>query len=290
MPRREHCYFFLGGDTAPSESRKSDEGSLMTGVATPRHLPDKDQDLSENEGDWYFDFVHCRVFNARQKLSARQWSGNIHEQHQRFSYEKIVLDAGAGGGGVFVKRELMAPKQLIHGIEHEVTPLCDQVDGPKLVVRGRFIVHMFKRGDPGIESVWPNPEATNKSLAGDELLKDALYSDFKEAADHGGFGWPMKVKDFIAQHPGELERWPEERRWALKNLDACTKQLANVVVATRPDGTYAFTKRGAHQFSTIGRDDIALSAMYCYAAFRIWLRSDVWKRDADPDDEAGFGY
>ena len=53
------------------------------------------------------------------------------------------------GGGVLIKRELISPKQLINGVETEVVPIADQVDGPKQLVRGEFILNLFKRGGPG---------------------------------------------------------------------------------------------------------------------------------------------
>ena len=188
-------FFFLGGDTAPSDSQRSDDVALITGCARPRVIipksngqglkSDDDIPLSSNPADWRFGFCHGRAFNHKEKLSARQWSGMIHSYHQRFAYQKIVLDGGAGGGGVFVKREFMATKQLINGVETECKPLCDQVDGPRRVVHADFILHMFGRGDPGINLVWPSMEDAGKSLAGDELLKDALYAGFKSPLDCG---------------------------------------------------------------------------------------------------------
>ena len=281
-------FFFLGGDTAPSETRRADDGAIVVSAAQPRQDVDKEHPLSDNPAEWHFDDVFARVFNAREKLSARQWSGYIHHLHQRFGFEKIVLDAGAGGGGVFVKRELMEKKQTINGVEMEVTPLCDQVDGPLRVVRGEFIVHMFKRGDPGVELVWPNPESSNKSLAGDELLKAALFGDYKEALDYIRIGMIGNAGEWLAERREEIQKWPEERLWALKCLDAGTVQLGNIMVLKKDDGTYLFSKRGAHQFVSNGRDDIAFARMYSYAAFRIWLRSDAWRGILDPQDEAGF--
>lgn len=250
---------------------------------------EEEVELSSNEADWIFNFCFARSFSHKEKLSARQWSGMIHAYHQRFAFQKIVLDGGSGGGGVFVKRELMAKKQLIHGVETECKPICDQVDGPRLVVFGDFILHMFKRGDPGIELVWPNLEDAGKSLAGDELLKDSLFASFKGALDQAEIGCTPRVEDLMGnpEWREKMRSWPQEREWALKVLDAGMAQLLTFSVATREDGTQLFTKRGARVFTSAGRDDIALAMMYCYAAFRIWLKSDQW-RSASPQDAIGF--
>jgi hypothetical protein len=276
MSSREHIYFFEGIDPAPSESHRSDDGALVVGCAQPRRIPEKDELISDNPADWYFDFVYARRLTWKQKASARQWSGIIHQHHQRFRFERICLDPN--GGGTLIKRELIAPRQLINGVDADVTPIADQVDGPHLVARGEFILHMFKRGDPGVEALWPE-------LPGDDNLNDALYSVCKDALDHGLWAWPPPVEEVLAD--GRKD-WPEERLWALKNLDAATVQFKNIVVATREDGTFLFTKRNARQFSALGKKDFVSASMYCYAAFLIWLRSDDWRARIAPEDADQF--
>jgi hypothetical protein len=288
-------FFFEGIDPAPSDQQRSDWGALVEGVAIPRiYEPSagaapkrkRDWEFSSNPSDWYFGYVCARVLTVREKASCRQWSGIIHERHRRFGFEKMLMDPG--GGGILVQRELRAPKQLLEGVETEVTPIADQVDGPKLVARAHFILHMFKRGDPGVEQVWPDPSGSGKSLAGDELLKDAMMSSFKEALDSTAVAFPGPVAEWMAEKRTEVERWGEERSWALKNLDAATVQLKNILVATREDGSHLFTKRGAHIFQSLTRDDIAMAAMLCYGAFLIWLRTDEWRWKGNRADRGGF--
>jgi hypothetical protein len=103
----------------------------------------------------------------------------------------------------------------------------------------------FKRGEPGVEAMWPE-------LPGDDNLNDALYSTMKDALDHGQVAWPMPVEEWLAERKEILRTWPEERLWALKNLDASTVQMKHIIVATKEDGTFAFTKRNARQFSAVG--------------------------------------
>lgn len=273
---RERCFFFEGVDPAPSESHKSDDGALVVGVASPRSIG---KELPEAAADWHFDFIYGRRLTWKQKATARQWSGIIHQHHRLFRFTRICMDPN--GGGVLIKRELVATKQLINGIETEVTPIGDLVDAPRLLARADFILHLFKRGDPGAESLWPD-------LAGDDLLNDALYGESKSALDHGLWALPPGVADWMIDRRAEVERWPEERLWALKNLDALATQLAKIIVATRPDGGFAFTKRNARQFSSLGKKDFVSAAMYCYAAFLMWLKSGDLRSSVAPQDASSF--
>ena len=144
------------------------------------------------------------------------------------------------------------------------------MDGPHLVARADFILHMFKRGDPGVESLWPD-------LARDDLLKE-----------HRQWGLCPGVAEWMVERRPELERWPEEKLWALKNMDALAAQLGKIIKATKPDGMDLYTKRGARQFSSLGKKDFVSAAMYCYAAFLMWLASDAWRTSVAPEDASGF--
>ena len=284
--------FFLGGDPAPSDQHRSDDGALIVGAARPRRVLEKDEPLPKEPREWNFDYCYGRVYTSREKLSARGWSGNIHLLDQRFGFERILLDAGSGGGGIYVKREMMSPTQIINGAEQNVTPIADQVDGPKLVARGRFILSMFKRGDPGVDAVWPDPSGSGKSLAGDELLKDAIFSSYKEGLDHGVIGYPPPVGELLATRREEVARWGEERTWALKVIDGGTTQLQNIMVETmEKEGQVlqVITQRGARKFASVGKDDIASAMIYAYGAFLIWLQQGDWANALPEQDAIGFG-
>lgn len=274
--------FFLGGDTAPSESHRSDDGSLVVGLATPRDPGLTWETLSDNEADWHFDFVRARTLTSVEKASARQWSALMHQWHQLYSFEKILLDPG--GGGIFVARELKSQRQIINGAEQDVTPIADQVNGPREVSRGYFILHLYKRGDPGIELLWPG-------LAGDDKLNDAAYSEMKSAVDTGGVSWPARLEDLRRDNPEALKGWTPERFGALDALNRTVDQFKNVSVVTMegPDGPqFAMTRRGARQFTATGKKDLMSGSMYCYLAFRIWLRSEDWKSGIRPGSRALF--
>ena len=284
-------FFFNGTDTAPSETQRSDDGASVVAVATCRRDLGPGDELPRQESDWDFDYCYGRVFTAKHRLSARQWSGWLHGLHRRFGFTRICLDGGAGGGGVFVKRELLNPSQLIDGVESKVVPIFDStIESQRLSTgQAQFILNMFKRGDPGCDAVWPDPTGS-KALSGDDLLKDGLLSAYRQALGHGALHWPPPADEYLATHKEETAGWGEERVWALKNLTAGTHQLTNIVVETmEKDGQQVqiHTSRGARKFSTLGHDDIAYAMMYCYAAFRIWLQT-LDEVVLPEEDSAGF--
>lgn len=280
-------FFFLGVDSAPSETQRSDDGGIVGAVATPRNIEarmseaQKIELLSDNEADWFFDYIYAKRLTYHERASARQYSGLIHQLHKRFGYERILMDYN--GGGVFVKRELKEPKQLINGVLTEVTPIGDQLTGPiEIMGGGNFILHMFKRGDPGIELLWPK-------LPGDENLNDASYSIMKEGIDTGIVAWPAPVSHWLGPKKEETRGWSEERLWCAKNLQASITQFNSIVVQVKEDGiTPFFTKRNARIFEARGKKDLASAAMYCYIGFLIWLRSGEWQSAMSTKDRKQF--
>ena len=162
-----------------------------------------------------------------------------------------------------------------------------------------------------MESLWP-------SLPGDDNLNDVLYSTGKDAMEHVRWAWPAPVEEWMGGSAtnaherrefnecqlgrsdgrpvgrwdggtGDNAReWVEERQWALKNLDAATVQFGNIVVATKEDGTFVFTKRNARTFTSVGKKDFVSASLYCYVAFLMWLKSDGFRDQGSPEDAAGF--
>lgn len=275
----DHLQFFLGIDPAPSESQRSDDGALVGAAAWPKNLPEPGQPLSTNEADWWFEYIYARRLTSKEKASARQWSGLIHQLHQAFRFAKIVMDPN--GGGTLIKRELILPRQFFNGADRDVTPIADQKDGPTQTITGDFILHLWKRGDPGVEALWPG-------LPGDENLNDTLYSEMKEALDHGLVLMTPHKKDWLADKETreKLRAWVEERFWSLVNLSILQEQLKNIVVATHEDGTQIFSKRNARQFSALGKKDFVSAAMYCRMAFKMYVTGDEWGGVTAPEDEA----
>ena len=289
---RQEFYFFFGGDAAPSETHRSDDGAVAVGVARPLAMPGPGEAFSDDPEDWRFSFIYSRVFNWEHRLSCRHWSGVIYDLDERFGFEQLMLDAGSGGAGMMVAREMLSPTQLINNVDKKVTVIGDKVNAPSLVAHGRFILNMFKRGDPGVEWFWPAPEGTGKSMEGDELLKSALYGEMKTAFDRRVMELIPPAEEWFNQE-GELfpklQGWPEERKHAIQNLSAAAKQFASIIAVQTPEGRDMFTRRGARMFRSLSKDDIALAHMMCYGAFLIWLRGFGLGEDVPDEDLVGFG-
>lgn len=291
MDERPTFFMFLGGDTAPSETHRSDDGALTAGAAGPLTMPGPNEAYSENAEDWWFAFIYSRVFTSQHKLSCRQWSGVIYELHERFGFDQMMLDAGAGGAGMMVAREMLNPVQLVNNVEKKVSIIGDKVNAPSLVPHAEFILNMFKRGDPGVEEVWPAPEGTGKSMAGDDLLKSAMHGEMKTAFDRRVMRMIPPADEWFNREGDlfpKIQGWPEERRYAITNLSAMAQQLKGIIAQTTPDGRDMFTTRGARIFRSLGKDDIALSGMMAYGAFLIWLKSFGGSSMISEEDKVGF--
>ena len=257
-------YFFAGVDPAPSEGQKSDDGAVVALRAEPKHIP-ADGVLSNQPADWHRDVVYSKRI---RKASSRQWAGILHQLQDRFKFARICLDPG--GGGQWINRDLADGRQSIGGVEEERSPIVTADNST--VVMGQFVLMMFKRGDPGIEALWPE-------LAGDDLLVDAMFSAGREALEHAEIGLCSPIGEWPRE---KLAGWGEERVWALRNLTALLHQLRNILVATNEDGTWAFTRRNARQFSAKGKKDFASAFLMANVAFMSWVRTQeqVWQQGA----------
>lgn len=279
-------YYFLGIDSAPAIGRRSDDGALVAGRArmknkglvpgsgvsgnSPDPIPQTPDSFSNNPAHWWFEFVWAYVLRGAR---VREWSGFIHAKHRQFGFMGILMDPG--GGGIQIMQELAMSRQLINGIETECTPIVRIEE--MTVPGGAFILNMFKRGDPGINELWP-------LLAGDDNLVDAMHVAMSEAVEHGMVILP---RPFHEIPPPEFKLWSQERQWAARNLRALGSQLVNIQVATNDDGTWALTRHHARQFSATGKKDIAYAGIYAYIRFLIWLRSGA-TATLKPEDASGF--
>lgn len=252
----KHHYYFCGFDTAPAQSARADDGAIVVLRATPRHEAEEGA-LSERADDYAESALYARKI---RNASARQWSGFLHLLDERFGgFSMIVGDPG--GGGLFIRKELGSSRQLIENAERECTPIVTP-DDPNAPVVAKYTLRLFKRGDTGIESVWPK-------LAGDDVLNDAAHGALREAIEHGHVVLPPDAREWKRD---QVAGWSEERQFALRNLSEMAAQLVNITVATKDDGTYAFTKHNVRMFSARGRKDLAYAFMYAHVAFLIWLR------------------
>jgi hypothetical protein len=93
------------------------------------------------------------------------------------------------------------------------------------------------------------------------VLLDAAHGALREALDHAQIALPVDAHEWRRE---QVMGWSEERQFSLRNLSEMTDQLRNITVATLDDGTFAFTKRNARQFSSRGRKDVAYAFMYAW--------------------------
>lgn len=246
----ENTRYFLGVDPAPSQGHDSDEGALAVLRARPAADPP-----GPHESDWILDFVWMRVL---RKADAEQWSGLIHEKHQDFGFDMILMDLG--GGGQWIAPELRKPRQNIRDATVECKPITGR-SAPS--IEGDMILVMLSRGEESIKALWPEL----KHAHGDDVLKDGANTMFQTALTKGTVGLPVRHQE---RQPAPL--WVEERVWASRLLGGVLPaQAMKVNAETNEDGSWRLTRNNARIFRSSGRDDLVDAARNAYVAFRIWL-------------------
>ncbi|MHB9007636.1 MAG: hypothetical protein ACYDC1_11960 [Limisphaerales bacterium] len=266
-------HYFLGVDTAPAQTKQADDGALVVLRAEPVRLGmaaaadfQRAADPGEyhaaveamnNPEDWRLSAVMARKF---RNLSTRQWSGAIVDLHQRFRFGAVLVDPG--GGGLWVKKDLANPRQLINGVEVDAKAIST-LDDPTAPVDADRILHMYRRSDRGIAAQWPE-------LPSDDALNDAAHVVLRAAFEHGRIVLPPPAKEWRRE---QVQGWPEERQLALNALDTAAEQLKAVTVATDSDGTWLLTKHNCRRFGATGKKDVGYALLYAHTAFLIWLRT-----------------
>lgn len=280
-------FYFMGVDPAPAQTKTADDGAIVIGRARPRMpVPVKASELTLNmenrnengelvltssPADWIFEYVWA--YRVR-KADPREWSGLIHAKHQQFKLTRLCMDPQGGGYGIM--NLLNKSRQLVNQSETLCTPICSVND--EGVVLGDFILTLFKRSDPGIKALWP-------LLAGDDVLVDVMHVAFQMALDHGQIALPPKFEET----PEEIRKaFSPEQEWASRLLTLMGRQLSNIRVATKEDGSWDMTARNARRFSAIGLKDVAYAGIYAYVAFLSWLKTNGEEFDLGQEGEAMF--
>jgi hypothetical protein len=270
-------FYFLGVDTAPAQKAGADDGAFAILRARLRfqpRLPEpgtpevEEEIIRQSISDYALAAVYAR---KHRNLSTRQWSGNMAHLHQRFRLSYIVMDPG--GGGLYVKKDLLEPRQWIEGVETESRAIAtmDEVAAP---IDAERILSLFQRGDKGIEAIWPG-------LPADDNLVDAAHVSLREALAHGHLALPKPAREWTTT---EVAGWPEEKQFCLRCLDEAADQLRSVRVQTDAEGTWLMTKHNARRFSAKGKKDVAYCILYAWVAFRIWLATRLTLGAYNSDD------
>ena len=116
-----------------------------------------------------------------------------------------------------------------------------------------------------------------------DSLYTAAHTMLREMVEHGELLFPKPFNDRPAT---ETSAWPEEKKWALKTLDTARKQLIEVQVATKDDGTWDLTRNNAYRFTSVGRKDLAYALMYAVVRALLWLKASELEFQTGGKDDA----
>jgi hypothetical protein len=248
--------FVLGQDTAPGQSAKADECAFTVWRIREVALG---EEFTEEAGGRFFHIapVFCHVF---KNVDAGQISGFIHALHLAFGLSLIVLDPG--GGGAWVYKELIKPRQLIHNAMRDVVPLCTR-DEPNQADKQAIVV-FFKRGSE-LDALWQR-----QFLQSDEGIIEAAHRELRKGFETRAFHWPQRREN---RPRVEFTSMPEASRWAQIYLDLAWKQATTIRVKTTGDGKPMLTARGFMKFEQQGtkKKDAIYSVLYGYCAVRLIL-------------------
>ncbi len=284
-PAYPDARYFMGVDSAPAQSNRADDGALA--ILRLRPKPGLGGPPTSNHGDWLWEFVWAYRVRGNLKRIAKDaesgalyartlghWSGLIHTKNQHFHLDGVELDPGAGGGGSLLLPELENTRQLINGIETEVTPLADPFE--TTAGNAQFIVRLFMRRE--MTELWP-------ILKGDDNLIDAAHTAYEEKIEHALIQWPLPYNE---RPKAVTAEWELERQWALKNLDAMRAQLMQVAVERNDDGSWRLTQNHARRFSVPnGKKDLAYAGLMAFVRALLWLKLGGLDDD-DRSGDAGF--
>lgn len=259
--------YFNGSDPAKADTKKADDGALVTLRSAPR-IPN----AGDNLRHWDLRFVHA--YKVRS-AGPSQWSGIMHKKNLDFIYTGIMMDHG--GGGIWIRPELAKSKQLFGDVETDVTPIV--VPGDVTVSHGNYCLAMFSKGDDLCRKKWPD-------IKGDDNLIDAAHSEMKEAIDLGLIAWPKPKSEWSKE---EFDSWSLEKQWALQLLDLSRRQLEGITVLTDNEGRHLLNKNNARTFMAKGKKDFAYACIHAFARFLIWLKCGEHEYNVPEEDAAMCG-
>jgi hypothetical protein len=180
-------------------------------------------------------------------------------KHQHFGFSGILLDPG--GTGNQINDELILTKQCINGVDTTVIPIASHADMERTGPNAQFILTVFRPHDVGIEHLWVG-------VGHQDNLNHAMHNVMQEAICYQRLAFP---KPFNSRPGVETADWPEEKRWALIQLDRARDQLVDIQVATTGTGEFEMTGHGALKFSSAKKKDMAYACIYAFVRFLVWL-------------------
>lgn len=265
--------FALGVDTAPGVSKKSDFCAFdvwrivevdpdRVGLGPFGAASDPSPKIGTFElGGRYF-YISNVFAHIMRNVDVGQISGFIHYLHLVFGFAKVVMDYGAGGGGAYVYKELVKPRQLIQNDIKIVTPMCT-IDDPASDSKQPIVV-FFKRGGE-LDQLWQS-----KFLTGDEGIVEAAHFMYREGFEGQEFHWPQLAQN---RDRSDYEPLTDNEKNAQRCLDEAWLQLTGIRTKVDPEGKPLLSGRGFRKFEAAGvkKKDAAYASMYGFLGVKLVL-------------------
>lgn len=201
----------------------------------------------------------------KNNITAANMSGIIHDLHNHFNFGMILYDPG--GGGLFIRDELMKPNQIIHGKEELVMPILDWIDTSGLI--GYNLMIPFRRKHMAFQQLWG-------VLASDSVLINLAHGKFRAAIETKQVplppvwdGWKKAdvtsnindMRNFLMRATGISKA---ERNKA--ELDLAVRQLMQVDVVRDKAGSPVEDTYKMYKFKSKRKKDAAYSLLYGHTA------------------------
>jgi hypothetical protein len=263
--------YVLGEDTAPGMTGKADWCAFKVWRIREVADPKKEQWTDEVEGRYFH--VSLVFGHMLRNVDAVQISGFIHYLHLVFGFSKIVLDPS--GGGSWIYKEMIKPRQLIFNAWKEVTGLCTR-DEPTALEKQPIVV-FFKRGSE-LDELWQP-----RFLQSDEGIVEAAHRTLREGFEATKFLWPQ-LREYRPH--ADFEAMSDQEKWAQIYLDIAYKQAIAIRVKVTPEGKPLLTKRGFYSFEAQGakKKDAIYAALYGYVGVRLVMKNAADTADQPADE------
>jgi len=199
----------------------------------------------------------------KNNINAENMAGILHDLHQRFGLSMLMYDPG--GGGLFVRDEMMKTTQTIHGKKEHVVPILDWIDTSGLM--GLNLMVPFRRTAFVINQLWGK-------LLSDSVLINLAHGKFRAAIQNKQVPLPPQwthwneldvsqnvnqMREFLNKATGlnEVERNKAE-------LDLAVRQLMSVDVLRDKLGNPIEDSYRMYKFKSKKKKDSAYSMLYGY--------------------------
>ena len=260
------AHYFLGFDVAPGQSVKADWCAAKVLRLRPVPVAELPRLMSAGVSRcfrigntaWELTFVHGWMGRG---LRAGELAGFIHWLDQRFNFSLICMDPG--GGGQWVRAELLKHEAEWGGQSRKVTPICTRTE--LNYHDKRPILHMFRRGGDFDGLPFVGPEFAK----GDDGFLAAAHLNYRMRWERGEMGYPAPV---AARPRGEVEAfWPADMLAAQRTIEEGVRQLGKVTQQTDANGHPLVSRAGFSLFHSPTKKDVAYAGLYASMAAELWL-------------------